>query len=67
MRPDRWADAGGTLVNLVVGAISLLLSRASGNRAKSPLLLLDFGRAEPSSWRGLLFSHGFLASAAGKK
>jgi len=27
LRPDRWVDAGGTLLNLVVGAISLLISR----------------------------------------
>jgi hypothetical protein len=32
LRPDRWVDAGGTLVNLFVGAISLWMSRA-GDRA----------------------------------
>jgi hypothetical protein len=33
LRPDRWVDAGGTLVNLVVGAGSLLASRRAGDRA----------------------------------
>jgi hypothetical protein len=33
MRPDRWVEAGGTLVNLFVGAICLWVSRAAGNRA----------------------------------
>jgi len=33
MRPNRWVDAGGTLVNLVAGAISLWVSRVGGNRA----------------------------------
>jgi hypothetical protein len=33
LRPDRWVDAGGTLVNLAVGAGSLLASRRAGDRA----------------------------------
>ncbi len=33
MRPDRWVDAAGTLVNLIVGTGSLLASRMAGNRA----------------------------------
>ena len=33
LRPDRWVAAGGTLVNLFVGAICLLLSQAAGRRA----------------------------------
>jgi hypothetical protein len=33
LRPDRWVDAGGTLVNLLAGAGSLLASRAAGDRA----------------------------------
>ena len=33
LRPDRWVDAGGTLVNLIVGAGSLLGSRIAGDRA----------------------------------
>jgi len=31
--PDRWVDAGGTLVNLVVGAASLLISSRAADRA----------------------------------
>jgi hypothetical protein len=27
LRPDRWVDAGGTLLNLLIGAIALLISR----------------------------------------
>jgi hypothetical protein len=33
LRPDRWVDAGGTLVNLFVGACFLLASRVAGDRA----------------------------------
>lgn len=33
VRPDRWVDAGGTLVNLFAGAVSLLVSRSAGDRA----------------------------------
>jgi hypothetical protein len=33
LRPDRWVDAGGTLVNLVAGAASLLISRTAADRA----------------------------------
>jgi hypothetical protein len=33
LRPDRWVDAGGTLVNLIAGCGSLLASRKAGERA----------------------------------
>ena len=33
LRSDRWVDAGGTLVNLIVGAGSLVASRKAGDRA----------------------------------
>src|SRR5271165_2191341 len=33
LTPDRWVSAGGTLVNLFVGALSLLAARAAGGRA----------------------------------
>jgi hypothetical protein len=33
LRPDRWVDAGGTLVNLVAGAASLLISSRAADRA----------------------------------
>jgi hypothetical protein len=35
LRPDRWVDAGGTLVNLMVGAASLLISRGASDRANT--------------------------------
>src|SRR5580700_701686 len=31
MHPDRWVDAGGTIVNLLAGTIALLASRCAGN------------------------------------
>jgi hypothetical protein len=33
LRPDRWVDAGGTLVNLLAGTIALVASRSAGNRS----------------------------------
>ena len=33
LRPDRWVDAGGTLVNLIAGCGFLLASRKAGERA----------------------------------
>jgi hypothetical protein len=33
LRPDRWVDAGGTIVNLIVGSIALLASSRAGDRA----------------------------------
>lgn len=33
LRPDRWVAAGGTLVNLFIGTISLLVSWSAGSRA----------------------------------
>src|SRR3984885_3287824 len=33
LRPDRWVDAGGTLVNLLAGTIALMASRSAGNRS----------------------------------
>jgi hypothetical protein len=32
LHPDRWVDAGGTLVNLAAGALALLAARAAGNQ-----------------------------------
>lgn len=39
VRTDHWVEAGGTLVNLAVGAIALLLSRSRGERALSRYFL----------------------------
>ena len=33
LRPDRWVDAGGTLANLIAGALALLASNRAGDRA----------------------------------
>ena len=33
LHPDRWVEAGGTLVNLLAGAISLLASQYAANRS----------------------------------
>jgi hypothetical protein len=33
LQPDRWVDAGGTLVNLLVGTAVFLTSHKAGNRA----------------------------------
>ena len=33
LRPDRWVDAVGTLVNLFAGTLALMASRAAGNRS----------------------------------
>ena len=41
--PDRWVDAGGTLINLAVGAISLVASLAAGERANLRYFLWIMG------------------------
>jgi hypothetical protein len=35
LRPDKWVDAGGTLVNLVAGAACLMASRRAASRANT--------------------------------
>ena len=39
MRADKWVDAGGTLVNLAVGAMALTASPGFGNRANARYFL----------------------------
>jgi len=39
LRPDRWVDAGGTIVNLIVGAVCLVASRRAGDRANARYFL----------------------------
>jgi hypothetical protein len=39
LRPDRWVDAGGTLVNLAAGTLSLLGARTFGNRSNARYFL----------------------------
>ena len=40
--PDRWVEAGGTLVNLCAGSIALIGSRAAGTRANLRYFLWIF-------------------------
>jgi hypothetical protein len=42
LRPDRLVDAGGTIVNLITGAICLIASRLAGNRANLRYFLWFF-------------------------
>lgn len=57
LRPDRWVDAGGTLVNLAVGALSLLAARAPGNRSNTRYFLWLFAAHNLFSGAGyFLFS-----------
>lgn len=35
LRPDKWVEAGGTLVNLAVGACCLIIARRSGGRSNT--------------------------------
>jgi hypothetical protein len=39
VHPDRWVDAGGTIVNLIVGASALLACRLAGKRANTRYFL----------------------------
>jgi hypothetical protein len=39
LHPDRWVAAGGTIVNLIVGAVSLMAARCAGNRANTRYFL----------------------------
>ncbi len=43
IRPDRWVDAGGTLVNLAVGALAIAASVAAGTRANLHYFLWILG------------------------
>jgi hypothetical protein len=42
LRPDRWVEAGGTLVNLFVGAVALWCSQLAGDRANLRYFLWIF-------------------------
>jgi hypothetical protein len=43
MRADHWVEAGGTLVNLLVGSLCLIASRRAGNHANSRYFLWLLG------------------------
>src|SRR5579883_3196787 len=42
LRPDKWVQAGGTLVNLFVGAVSVVLSLDRAQRANTRYFLALF-------------------------
>ncbi len=54
LRPDRWVEAGGTLVNLFIGVVSLLLSRAAGKRANGRYFFWILAALNLLPRRGLL-------------
>ena len=57
LRPDRWVDAGGTLVNLAAGALSLMAARAADQRANPRYFLWLFAAHNLFSGAGyFLFS-----------
>jgi len=43
LRPDRWVEAGGTLVNLGVGTLALMILRWAGDRANLRYFLWILG------------------------
>ena len=58
LRPDRWVDAGGTLVNLFVGVICLFASRKSGDRANLRYFLWIFAAFNLLSGTGYFMFSG---------
>jgi hypothetical protein len=58
LRPDRWVDAGGTLVNLIAGAGSLLASRKAGDRANNHYFLWILAALNLLSGAGYFLSSG---------
>jgi hypothetical protein len=67
MRPDRWVDAGGTLVNLLVGVISLSVSRAEGNRPNFRYFFWILAALNLLPGAGYFCFSGSLGSATGKR
>jgi len=53
LRPDKWVDAGGTLVNLFVGTLALAASMKAGNRANLRYFLWLIGRVQFAAGRGI--------------
>jgi hypothetical protein len=57
LQPDRWVDAGGTLVNLAAGALSLMAARTADQRANPRYFLWLFAAHNLFSGAGyFLFS-----------
>ena len=60
MPPDRWVDAGGTLVNLLVGMACMLAARAAGERANLRYFLWVLGTLNLLSGAGYFLFSGVL-------
>ena len=60
LRPDRWVDAAGTLVNLGVGTVSLLASRSAGDRANLRYFLWIFAALNLLPGAGYFLFSGIL-------
>lgn len=60
VQPDRWVDAGGTLVNLLAGIASLLLSRAAGRDANLRYFFWLFGTLNLLSGSGYFLFSGMM-------
>jgi hypothetical protein len=58
LRPDRWVDVGGTLVNLFTGSLSLFASRRSGSRANLRYFLWIFAAFNLLSGTGYFMFSG---------
>jgi hypothetical protein len=60
VRPDRLVDAGGTLANLIVGFISMMISVASGRHANRRYFFWIFGTLNLLSGAGYFLFSGVL-------
>jgi hypothetical protein len=60
VRPDRWVEAGGTLVNLFVGAVALWCCRAAGARANLRYFLWIFAALNLLPGAGYFLFSGIL-------
>lgn len=67
VRPDRLVDAGGTLVNLLVGAVALMLSRREGGGANRKYFLWLLGAFNLLPGAGYFLFSGSSTLAIGPK
>lgn len=67
LRSDRWVEAGGTLVNLVVGTASLLLSHVVGRRANLRYFFWILAALNLLPGAGYFIFQGSSALATGKR
>ena len=64
VRPDRWVDAGGTIVNLIVGACLLMASRRAGGRANVRYFLFIFAALNLLPGAGYFLFSGIIGVGA---